>query len=91
MTAKVLEHAFELFAQAERETDRAQGGLGIGLALVKSLVELHGGEVVAGSDGLGLGSRFTICLPHLRRKRQSAPRAARRPGMSATPAGPRCR
>ena len=73
MTAKVLEHAFELFAQAERETDRAQGGLGIGLALVKSLVELHGGEVVAGSDGLGLGSRFTICLPHLQEEEERPP------------------
>lgn len=73
MTARVLEHAFELFVQAERETDRAQGGLGIGLALVKSLVELHGGEVAAGSDGLGLGSRFTICLPHLQEQEERPP------------------
>ena len=73
MTARVLEHAFELFVQAERETDRAQGGLGIGLALVKSLVELHGGEVAAGSDGLGLGSRFTICLPHLQEEEERPP------------------
>jgi signal transduction histidine kinase/ActR/RegA family two-component response regulator len=65
MTAEVLERAFDLFAQAEREADRAQGGLGIGLALVKSLVELHGGAVFASSDGLGQGSRFTVCLPQL--------------------------
>jgi signal transduction histidine kinase/ActR/RegA family two-component response regulator len=65
MTAEVLERAFELFAQAEREADRAQGGLGIGLALVKSLVELHGGEVRASSAGLGQGSRFTVRLPRL--------------------------
>jgi CheY-like chemotaxis protein len=65
MTADVLAHAFDLFVQAERETDRAQGGLGIGLALVKSLVELHGGTVTAHSDGLGQGSRFTVCLPQL--------------------------
>ncbi|WP_141213198.1 ATP-binding protein [Janthinobacterium sp. PC23-8] len=73
MTARVLEHAFELFVQAERETDRAQGGLGIGLALVKSLVGLHGGEVFASSDGLGLGSRFTICLPHLPEQEERSP------------------
>ncbi|MGK5025790.1 hybrid sensor histidine kinase/response regulator [Janthinobacterium sp. RB2R34] len=88
MTAKVLEHAFDLFVQAERETDRAQGGLGIGLALVKSLVELHGGEVVAGSDGLGLGSRFAICLPRLQAQEeqhhtQAAAKLERGAGWSA--------
>ena len=65
MTADVLAHAFDLFVQAERETDRSQGGLGIGLALVKSLVELHGGTVAAQSPGLGQGSRFTITLPQI--------------------------
>jgi len=65
MTADVLAHAFDLFVQAERETDRSQGGLGIGLALVKSLVELHGGTVSAQSPGLGQGSRFTITLPQI--------------------------
>jgi PAS domain S-box-containing protein len=54
---------FELFAQAERSADRSQGGLGIGLALVKSLVELHHGSVSAHSAGLGLGSEFSVCLP----------------------------
>jgi signal transduction histidine kinase/CheY-like chemotaxis protein len=56
---------FELFTQAERTADRSQGGLGIGLALVKSLVELHGGTVVCKSAGLGKGSQFTISLPRL--------------------------
>ena len=54
---------FDLFAQAERTPDRSAGGLGLGLALVKSLVELHGGTVTAFSAGLGSGSTFTVCLP----------------------------
>ena len=65
MTPELVERAFELFAQAERSADRSQGGLGIGLALVKSLVELHGGSVRAESAGLGKGSRFTVWLPRL--------------------------
>jgi CheY-like chemotaxis protein len=65
MTPDLVKHAFELFTQAERTSDRAQGGLGIGLALVKSLVELHGGSIHAQSEGKGRGSRFTVCLPHL--------------------------
>jgi signal transduction histidine kinase/CheY-like chemotaxis protein len=63
MSPAFLDQAFELFAQCERTSDRSQGGLGIGLALVRSLVELHGGRVVAASDGLGQGSRFTVWLP----------------------------
>jgi PAS domain S-box-containing protein len=54
---------FELFAQAERSPDRSQGGLGIGLALVKSLVELHGGSVHCRSEGAGKGSDFIVTLP----------------------------
>jgi CheY-like chemotaxis protein len=54
---------FELFAQADRNSDRSQGGLGLGLALVKSLVELHGGTVAADSEGEHKGSTFTITLP----------------------------
>jgi len=65
MTAETLAHAFELFSQAERSADRSLGGLGLGLALVKSLVELHGGTVTCFSAGLGEGSRFTIRLPRL--------------------------
>jgi len=59
----VIGHVFDMFAQAERSSDRAQGGLGIGLALVKNLVTLHGGRVSAGSEGIGKGSRFTVTLP----------------------------
>ncbi|WP_147376900.1 PAS domain-containing hybrid sensor histidine kinase/response regulator [Noviherbaspirillum saxi] len=65
MSPDVKERAFELFAQAERTPDRAQGGLGIGLALVKSLIDLHGGSVTAHSEGMGTGSTFTVRLPHL--------------------------
>ncbi len=54
---------FEMFSQVDRTLDRAQGGLGIGLALVKELVTLHGGTVSGHSDGLGQGSTFTVRLP----------------------------
>jgi signal transduction histidine kinase len=60
---QVIGHIFDMFTQAERTPDRAQGGLGIGLALVKDLVALHDGQVSAFSAGLGKGSRFTITLP----------------------------
>ncbi|MEC4722546.1 PAS domain S-box protein [Noviherbaspirillum sp. CPCC 100848] len=65
MTQELQSRAFELFAQATRTSDRSQGGLGIGLALVRSLVELHGGSITVHSDGIGKGSRFVVCLPHL--------------------------
>jgi len=61
--ADLLPHVFDLFTQAERSPDRSQGGLGLGLALVKSLVALHGGSVEAHSDGQGCGSRFAVVLP----------------------------
>jgi signal transduction histidine kinase len=57
--------AFELFSQAERSSDRASGGLGLGLALVKSLVQLHHGSVSASSAGIGTGSTFSVTLPRL--------------------------
>jgi PAS domain S-box-containing protein len=61
--SETLERLFEPFAQADRSLDRSRGGLGLGLALVKGLVELHGGEVSAHSDGPGQGARFSIKLP----------------------------
>ncbi len=61
--AEVLPRLFEMFTQAERSLDRSQGGLGIGLHLVKRLVEMHGGSVAAHSDGPGQGSEFVVRLP----------------------------
>jgi signal transduction histidine kinase len=58
-----LPHVFEKFRQAETSTSRTIGGVGLGLALVRSLVELHGGQARAESDGSGKGARFTITLP----------------------------
>ncbi|WAK03617.1 ATP-binding protein [Methylobacter sp. YRD-M1] len=62
-----LPSLFQLFYQVDRTIDRAEGGLGIGLALVKSLVAMHGGEVWASSEGRGKGSEFAIHLPCLRK------------------------
>jgi PAS domain S-box-containing protein len=60
---ELLPRVFDLFVQGERTLDRAQGGLGIGLTLVRRLVELHGGSVSAFSEGPGRGSTFTVRLP----------------------------
>jgi signal transduction histidine kinase/ActR/RegA family two-component response regulator len=65
MAPELAARAFDLFAQAARSSDRASGGLGLGLALVKTLVELHGGTVTCESRGTGTGSKFTVCLPVL--------------------------
>jgi CheY-like chemotaxis protein len=61
----LLPRVFDLFTQAERSPDRSQGGLGLGLALVKSLTELHKGTVAADSGGTGQGSIFSVRLPRL--------------------------
>jgi len=60
---EMLARIFDLFTQVERSLDRSQGGLGIGLTLVRRLVELHGGTVSARSEGHGRGSEFTVRLP----------------------------
>jgi len=63
MEPELTGHVFDLFTQAQRSVDRAQGGLGLGLALVKNLVELHGGTAACTSPGLGQGSTFEVALP----------------------------
>ncbi len=63
ISADLLPHVFGLFMQGDRALGRPQGGLGIGLTLVKRLVELHGGTVEAKSEGAGLGSEFVVTLP----------------------------
>lgn len=65
ISAAMLERVFQLFAQADAQDARAEGGRGIGLAVVRDLVEAHGGSVQATSAGLGLGSQFTVLLPAL--------------------------
>jgi signal transduction histidine kinase len=59
-----LPHVFDRFRQADGSTTRQYGGLGLGLAIVRALAELHGGWVRADSEGQGRGARFTVCLPH---------------------------
>ncbi|HEX8199288.1 MAG TPA: response regulator [Isosphaeraceae bacterium] len=63
LSPEMVTRVFDLFAQADMSLDRTQGGLGIGLTLVRSLIELHGGSVDARSAGPGLGSEFTVRLP----------------------------
>jgi CheY-like chemotaxis protein len=72
MSPELIPRVFDLFVQGERSLDRSEGGLGIGLTLVKRLVSLHGGTVSAHSDGPGSGSEFAISLPAL--AQSSAPR-----------------
>ena len=58
-------HVFDFFVQAKRSSDRIKGGLGLGLSLVKNLVQAHGGSIALHSDGLGCGATFTVTLPLL--------------------------
>jgi CheY-like chemotaxis protein len=60
---EMLPRVFDLFAQAEQPLDRSVGGLGIGLALSRSLVDMHGGSIAAASEGHGRGAQFTVRLP----------------------------
>jgi CheY-like chemotaxis protein len=63
ISPEMLPRVFELFAQAAQSLDRASGGLGIGLTLSRRLVEMHGGTIVATSEGPGQGAQFTVRLP----------------------------
>ena len=82
ISAEMLPIVFDVFVQSRQTVDRSQGGLGLGLAIVRTMVELHGGSVEARSEGVGRGSEFVIRLPaapaSLRRKdhrRSSTPNA----------------
>jgi PAS domain S-box-containing protein len=77
MEPELAARVFDLFTQAERSSDRSQGGLGLGLALVKNLVELHGGTVVCDSAGLGQGSGFVVTLPLMQPAEWRAKKEAR--------------
>lgn len=66
MPPELVANAFELFVQGDRAIARSEGGLGIGLTLVRSLVAMHDGDVTAESEGVGKGSRFTVTLPVIR-------------------------
>jgi PAS domain S-box-containing protein len=83
---EMLPKIFDLFVQAERRLDRSQGGLGIGLTLVRRLVEMHGGTVAAHSDGPGKGSEFVVRLPALPQERKEE--LLRRPPEEEQPATP---
>jgi PAS domain S-box-containing protein len=80
--AELQPRVFDLFVQGERTLDRAQGGLGIGLSVVKRLVEMHGGSISVFSEGSGRGSRFDLRLPLLERVASSETRA---PAVEVTP------
>jgi PAS domain S-box-containing protein len=86
MTPDLVSRAFDLFAQGERSSDRSSGGLGLGLALVRSLIELHGGTVACESSGIGRGSMFTVCLPRLfgQEKEESAQAAHSAPANNSS-------
>ena len=82
----MLPHVFELFTQLDRDDGRTQGGLGIGLALVQRLVQMHGGDVSATSEGPGCGSQFVIRLPLLRQDGMPAEEEPQ-PTLEAVPSG----
>ncbi len=79
ISARALPHVFDLFAQGDASLSRSTGGLGIGLTVVRSIVELHGGSVSGRSDGPGLGSDFTVTLPLAPRGTAAQVTAAERP------------
>ncbi len=85
ISSELLPHVFDLFTQGQTSLDRAQGGLGIGLTVVRSLIEMHGGRVTVQSSGSGGGSTFTVYLPLASESRPPASvRTAASPELPAT-------
>jgi PAS domain S-box-containing protein len=72
ISPELMPHIFDLYTQSERTLDRARGGMGIGLTLVRRLVELHGGTIVASSEGEGRGSTFTVRLRRIPQPKTSS-------------------
>nr|WP_314621629.1 PAS domain-containing protein [uncultured Noviherbaspirillum sp.] len=87
MSSKLLTRAFDLFVQGERTPDRSQGGLGIGLALVKNLVQLHGGTVTANSEGINKGTEVIVSLPLIEKENNHALSVANDDATSLSEAG----
>ena len=85
MAPETIARIFELYAQGPAAADRANEGLGIGLALVRSIVEQHGGRIEAFSDGLGRGSRFSVTLPLAAPVAEPVQAAKPEPARSPTP------
>lgn len=83
ITAEVLPHIFDLFTQGPRSLARSEGGLGVGLNIVRNLVGMHGGRVSAHSDGAGLGTSFYITLPRSRKEAVRNVEAAQPAAMAA--------
>jgi CheY-like chemotaxis protein len=83
--AEALPKLFQMFSQVDRNMERAQGGLGIGLTLVRRLVEMHGGTVAAHSEGPGKGSDFVVRLPVLKHDGATSQRPAKDSGPAAAP------
>lgn len=83
MAPELVARAFDLFVQAERSSDRTSGGLGLGLALVKSMIDLHQGTVTCESPGIGKGSTFVISLPAQDRTDRATPDSAVTPAALA--------
>ena len=85
ISPEVLPRVFDLFVQGERRNDQSRGGLGIGLSLVRMLVEMHGGTVTAHSEGLGQGSVFVVRMPAFRGDPVSEKTSERKLGLISPP------
>ncbi len=89
ISPELLPRLFEIFSQGARALERSQGGLGVGLSLVRGLLQLHGGRVEAKSDGIGKGSEFTVHLPLMREGWSES--VAPRPPAGEIPVAAKCR